>query len=662
TTAKRLVAKKPEDVSALALLSEACVNLKKYDEALQIFDLLQQLSTNKENYEFNKAFCYFHQGDWVSGWDFYENRIAANTSNDYQEHPNTRWSGEDLTGKRVLVLPEQGIGDNIQMFRYVQVLREKCAQILFPKSANLKFVVEQVFKPEEILPEPELREGQYDYYIYTMSLPKALGIHTPQAASKLVPYLQLPAAKATEWKQKLSALKGLKVGVVWGGNPKSGNDPNRSLDGRLYRRLAEIPGVQLVALQYREGRYPLILEERDFFSYDAGREVGPWEDFAGAVAACDVFISIDTSGAHLAGSLGLPTWLLLPWNADFRWSTSGGESSPWYSNHRLFRCPDINDWPNLLEEVAEKLTQQVQMRGINADSIPTLQQLQSNFNYSKNANIVLETNEFNKVVKGKHGYFICNEFDRIIGRSLIKYGEFAESTVDFYKSVLYHECVAIEVGSFFGNHTVPLAHLVGKMGKVYSFEAIKAFYYMLCGNIAMNSLTQIEAHNLPIGDEERQILISDLQLDRNFNYGAIDIRKFPLGEPARLTTLDAFFMNRPGYAPLKRLDLLVADVNGMEAEVLTGAKQLIQKFQPYLYLGSNFQPFTPKTIQTAWELDYNVYWHVPRMFNPKNDANVAENIFEGKVLVNLIGIHKKHGFHHRLPLVKSALEYPHRKS
>lgn len=659
-SAKRLVEKEPESEKAWALLGDCCMNLKKWDEGLAAFEQCRAVSTKLETLAYTMAYAYFMLGEWEKGWTNYEFRIPSNLEGDYPEYPNKRWSNEDLSGKRVLVLPEQGIGDNLQMFRYIKVLRERCSSLLFPLSTNLNFVVEQLFKTEEIVPLNELHEGQYDLYISTMSLPKALGLMRPEQTSNLVPYLKVSEEKVQAWKIKLSHLKGLKVGLVWGGNPKSGNDPNRSLDGRLYRRLAEVPGVQLVALQFREGRYPLPLEERNFFAYDAGREVGPWEELAGAIAACDVFISIDTSAAHLAGSLGIPTWVLLPWNEDFRWS-GDPHSTPWYPTHRLIRCPEINDWPNLLETVAESLAEEVENRGIQVSEVPSLDQLQAAFSYSKSANLVLETNEFNKVVKGKHGYFICNEYDRVIGRSMLKYGEFAESTVDFYKSTLHYECTAIEVGSFFGNHTIPLANFVGKMGRVYSFEAIRSFYYMLCGNLAMNSINHVEAYNIPIGDQEKEVLISEIQLDREFNYGAIDLRKFPVGRPTMMTTLDKFFLDRPKNEQPKRVDLLVADVNGMEAEVLSGAKDLLNQYTPLLYLGSNFPAFSPATIQTAWNLDYNVYWHVPRMYNPKNDANVTENIFEGKVLVNLIGIHKKHGIHQKLPLVRRVDEFPQRK-
>lgn len=660
TRAERLVQEDPNSEVSWAILGEACMNLKRWDDAIAAFKKSQSLSEKPEISDYHLSFAYFMKEEWQQGWEYYEARIPMNKTEDYPDYPNKRWSGEDLTGKRVLVLPEQGIGDNIQMLRYVSVLRERCASLLFPQSINLNFVINQIVKPEEIVPLNDLREGQYDYYISVMSLPLALGLMRPEQTTHLVPFLKPNEEKNREWRQKLSHLKGLKVGVIWGGNPKSGNDPNRSLDGRLYRRLAEVPGVQIVALQYREGRYPLVLEERDFFSYDACREVGPWEDLVGAVSACDVFISIDTSAAHLAGSLGLPVWVLLPWNSDFRW-VDRGLTSPWYPKHRLFRCPEINDWPNLLETVAEALAEEVRQRAINVAQVPTLEELRSTFTYTQNANLILQTNEFNKVVRGKHGYFICNEFDRIISRSMIKYGEFAEATVDFYKSALYYECVAIEVGSFFGNHTLPIANIVGKMGHVYAFEAIKAFYHMLCGNLAINSLTQVDAYNIPVGAEEKNVLISEIQLDREFNYGGIDLRKFPAGTQTKQVTLDGFFFSKPEAEQLKRLDLLVADVNGMEADVLTGARKLIEKFSPLLYLGSNFQPFTSATIQTAWSLDYNLYWHAPRMYNPKNDASAKENIFEGKMLVNLIGIHKKHGVHPTLKLVLRADEYPQKR-
>ncbi len=666
--AQELIAAHPNEPAAWTQVLEASMNLRKLEEARtaaeRVFELMKLDSPEAEKarygFLYNLSYLYFELKDWKKAWELYENRIPCNANEDYKEFPNKRWNGEDLTGKRVFLLPEQGIGDNIMMFRFVAPLRARCERIFFPYTQNLKFIVEQVFLPEELVRPDQLGEGDYDYYLHGMSLPLAMGCTTPESVTPYVPFLKTHEAKVLEWKQKLSVLKGLKVGVIWGGNIKSGNDCNRSLDPRLLRRLAEVPGVQLVALQYREGRYPLPLEERDFISYDASHEVGPWEDLIGAVSACDVFLTIDTSAGHLLGSIGYPTWLMLQYNSDYRWSAAE-ESSPWYPNHRLFRCPDVNDWSSVLETIAAELEQKTREHNLDISSVPTLAQLQARFDYKKNANLILGTNQENQIVKGKHGYFICNSFDRIISRSMIKYGEYSENTVEFFQSVLHYECVVIEVGSFFGNHTVPLANAVGKSGRVYAFEPIHAFYYMLCGNIAINNLTQVDAQMIPIGDTERKAPISPIQLDRNFNYGGIDIRKFPFGYEAQMKTLDGIFIKEDEKQNLKRLDLVVIDVNGMEAEVLKGSKQLLEKYTPHIYLGNNFPKFSPATIRAAEELGYNLYWHIPKMYNPANDAQVKENIFEGMVTVNMIGVHKKYPINTRLQRVSNPEEYPQRK-
>ncbi|MDX1971480.1 MAG: hypothetical protein SFY68_03005, partial [Candidatus Sumerlaeia bacterium] len=435
--AQETVKEHPNEAGAWSQLLEATMNLKKFEEARvaaeRALELLKPEMPDLEKVRtgllYNMAYLHFEMRDWSKAWGLYENRIPCNTNDDYKEFPNKRWNGEDLTGKRVFLLPEQGIGDNIMMFRFVAPLRERCERIFFPYTQNLKFIVEQTFRPEEMVRPDQLGEGDYDYYIHGMSLPLAMGCTTPESVTPYVPFLKPDEQKLQEWRSKLSLLKGLKVGVIWGGNIKSGNDCNRSLDPRLLRRLAEVPGVQLVALQYREGRYPLPLEERDFISYDASHEVGPWEDLVGAAMACDVFLTIDTSAGHLLGSIGHPTWLMLQYNSDYRWSAAE-ETSPWYPNHRLFRCPDVNDWSSVMESVAKALQEKINALGIEVSSVPSLEQLQARFDYKKNANLILGTNQENQIVKGKHGYFICNSFDRIIGRSMIKYGEYSENTVE----------------------------------------------------------------------------------------------------------------------------------------------------------------------------------------------------------------------------------------
>ncbi|MDX1971976.1 MAG: FkbM family methyltransferase, partial [Candidatus Sumerlaeia bacterium] len=145
------------------------------------------------------------------------------------------------------------------------------------------------------------------------------------------------------------------------------------------------------------------------------------------------------------------------------------------------------------------------------------------------------------------------------------------------------------------------------------------------------------------------------------NYGGIDIRKFPFGYSTPMRTLDNFFLKEDEKQHPKRVDLVVIDVNGMEAEVLNGAKRLLEKYTPHLYLGNNFAQFSPATIRAAEEIGYNLYWHIPKMYNPSNDAQVKENIFEGMVTVNLIGVHKKYPVNMRLQRVRGPEEYPQRK-
>ena len=167
-----------------------------------------------------------------------------------------------------------------------------------------------------------------------------------------VPYLCAPHAVTQRWKQKLAGLKGLKIGLVWAGNPEHVNDSRRSVDLAMLEPLFDIPGTSFVSLQYgsRTADLKKLIPTRPV-PRERGRERAienlgaQFEDFAdtaAAVAALDLIITVDTSVAHLAGGLGKPVWVILPWVTDWRWLLTR-EDNPWYPTMRLFRQKRSNN-------------------------------------------------------------------------------------------------------------------------------------------------------------------------------------------------------------------------------------------------------------------------------------------------------------------------------
>ncbi len=172
-----------------------------------------------------------------------------------------------------------------------------------------------------------------------------------------VPYLKPDEQRLKFWRERLSTLKGFKVGVVWRGNPKHKNDRNRSMTPAQYAGFLDLPGVSVVNLQ-KDARVDEIAAlgvKKDSF-LDPAPDMGNFEDTAALVSCLDLVISVDTSVCHLAGALGKPVWTLLPFAPDWRWLLERNDT-PWYPSMRLFRQPQTGDWQSVVSVVRQALSQ-----------------------------------------------------------------------------------------------------------------------------------------------------------------------------------------------------------------------------------------------------------------------------------------------------------------
>ena len=179
------------------------------------------------------------------------------------------------------------------------------------------------------------------------------GHHAGDDPARTVPYIHAPAPEVAAWRERLASGTGLRVGLVWAGNPGHQGDNQRSLPTRLLRPLVELSGATFYSLQL--GAVPGVLAD-----LPAGRvtDLSPWlTDFAataGAISQLDLLISVDTAPAHLAGAMGKPVWLLLPFQGEWRWLTHR-EDSPWYPTMRIFRQTTPCDWAGVMARVADSL-------------------------------------------------------------------------------------------------------------------------------------------------------------------------------------------------------------------------------------------------------------------------------------------------------------------
>lgn len=301
------------------------------------------------------------QGRFAEGWLFHEERQYVYAEDGSGTHlappPCPQWQGEALAGKAIMVLPEQGLGDEIQFVRYVAWLRSLGpAQLTLVCRPEQKALFSTLQGPDRLvsLQEASPYLAEQDYWTLLMSLPLQAGT-TLATLPAQTPYL-FPDPLRQARHASLLAGGGLRVGLVWRGNPWHSNDGDRSLPALdALAPLWSIAGVRFFSLQKSERPLPPWPAELPLI--DLAPVIGDMADSAALLSQLDLLITVDTALAHLAGALGLPCWVLLPaYRQDWRW-LQGRSDSPWYPGMRLFRQPCRGDWRTVVAEVCKALRQ-----------------------------------------------------------------------------------------------------------------------------------------------------------------------------------------------------------------------------------------------------------------------------------------------------------------
>lgn len=294
------------------------------------------------------------QGDMAEGFAEFEWRKGVDRRRPFEDDlPGAPWDGSDPAGKRMLVYTEQGLGDSIQFVRYVPLLEALgCASVTLACQPPLTALLSGLGgSSATVLPLGGPLPAA-DCNVSLMSLPHLLGT-TLETVPAPVPYLTAEAARVERWRRRLGG-EGVKIGIVWQGNPNSKTDRGRSLPLKCFAPLAAQPGVRLISLQKNEGVDQLrdlpggMTVETLGEDFDAGG--GAFLDTAAVMMSLDLIVTSDTAVAHLAGALGRPVWVVLKAVPEWRWLLDRPDS-PWYPTMRLFRQSREGDWQGVIERV-----------------------------------------------------------------------------------------------------------------------------------------------------------------------------------------------------------------------------------------------------------------------------------------------------------------------
>ncbi len=355
----------PSLVEAHASLAFVLTAMGRLDEAVDACDEAIALQPEFAQAQWNRATACLLAGDFAAGFQGYEWRKRHDRyRRDFLDLPGPVWWGEPLDGRTLLVNAEQGLGDTIQLARYLPVLAARgarvllaCDQRLIPLLRTLPGVA-GVSAKNAPLPA-------YDVWVDQMSLPLRFAT-TPQTIPAPEGYLCADPGRTAAWRARLGA--GPTVGVVWAGNPAHSNDRRRSLPRDSLARLLAGDGVGAVSLQLgpRAGEATALAGIPD-----PSPHLTDFSATAALVAALDLLITVDTSVAHLAGGLGRNVWVMLPFAPDWRWMT-GRSDSPWYASMRLFRQERPGDWTRPIAEIRGALAERFGKPGLSGSRPLTL--------------------------------------------------------------------------------------------------------------------------------------------------------------------------------------------------------------------------------------------------------------------------------------------------
>jgi hypothetical protein len=259
------------------------------------------------------------------------------------------WKGEPLGGQTILLHSEQGLGDTLQFIRYASAVRKRGGRVVAACQAPLVALLASCPGVDQVVPRESGPWPEFDVQAPLMSLPFLLGTMAAE-----VPYLSADAERVDRWRPTLDRVPGLRVGVVWQGNPQHPSDARRSFPLEQLAPVAAVPGVRLISLQHGEGREQLGHFPIEELESEGVTAPGDFLDSAAVMTQLDLLITVDSAPAHLAGALGVRTWVALPFAADWRWGIDR-EESPWYPSLRLFRQKTPGDWDNVFGGMAERL-------------------------------------------------------------------------------------------------------------------------------------------------------------------------------------------------------------------------------------------------------------------------------------------------------------------
>lgn len=350
----------PQSATVAYNYAQSLHELTCYRQASELLEHALSIQPDALDVQNLLAVCYLALGEYEEGWKLYESRWGKPDKKAFKM-PCPRWDGVgSLKGKKIALLNEGALGDCIQFVRHAQLIKQMDAYVIVQVPPALQKLLSNCPFIDKVITQSD-SFGSIDYYASLMSLPALCGT-TIRSVPANIPYIFSDATLINHWQPFFLQTTTFNVGICWAADIE--NDANRpplakrSIPPELFETLAHIPNISLYNLQ-KSDITPGFMHN---FGADLDTKHGRFMDTAAIISHLDLIISVDTAIAHLSGAVGKPTWLILPYKADWRWMENSVPTSPWYPSMKIFRKKMHEDWSAVIDSIKIELSELVKIQ------------------------------------------------------------------------------------------------------------------------------------------------------------------------------------------------------------------------------------------------------------------------------------------------------------
>jgi hypothetical protein len=443
-----------------------------------------------------------------------------------------------------------------------------------------------------------------------LDLPRVFGTEL-SSIPNAVPYLHADTERVAQWGARLAqggGLKvgGLKVGLVWAGNPAHSNDRYRSMRLEQLQSLWEVAGVQFIALQ--KGRPAEEIKALpELALLDLGADLQDFSDTAAVLEHLDLVLCVDTAVAHLAGALGKPVWVMLATPSDWRW-LEDRQDSPWYPTMRLFRQRERNEWGAVVAEVKQALEERVQSGPVEPQPSTPLPSLPRPV-ATLPRNAPGHRPGFSAVAECRDGILQYLPDEPWVGDALGWYGEHLQHQLTLLGRLIRPGSTGMEVGAGVGAHALFLSAAAGTAGHVFLYESRPVLQRILRQNLGANQVGNVTLMQRALGRT---------------------------GDPANPVL--PVVSESVDELRLERLDWLKVNTGAGTLDVLDGATDTLWRLRPWLFLGAGDDDELKVLAERAREYSYRCWRMEVPLYNSANFNRRDADIFAGHHALALLAI------------------------